>query len=226
MIQYGRVLGCNLSQDVPLSSPDRPTVERFSFMEHWKNYSLENLTQVIDGITYAEEWKTIESYPLYDVSTFGRVKSRNKGTVKILHIREITHPQRTTINKYISASLSKLGQTKNNAYVHRLVALSFIPPKENCPMVNHKDGVKCNNFYLNLEWCTNGENQEHAYKTKARLKTVGEAHGKTTLTEIQILKIREIYNSKTHPSRKLAKLFGVDPGTILNIVKRKTWKHV
>lgn len=49
-------------------------------------------------------------------------------------------------------------------YIHRLVALHFIPNPDNKQYVNHIDGNRANNSVENLEWVTMKENNNHAEK--------------------------------------------------------------
>ena len=48
--------------------------------------------------------------------------------------------------------------------LHRIVAEAFIVNTENKPFINHIDNNGMNNSVLNLEWCTQTENMQHAYK--------------------------------------------------------------
>jgi hypothetical protein len=100
-----------------------------------------------------EIWKTIEGFSRYKVSSQGNVKNNKTG--------RILKPSFT--NKgYLMVSLSKDSKVKR-FLLHRLVALHFLPDKNEC--VNHKDGNKLNNCVSNLEWTTNLQNQKHAWDT-------------------------------------------------------------
>ena len=48
--------------------------------------------------------------------------------------------------------------------IHYLVASTFIDGEQENLEINHKDGNKLNNCYLNLEWVTRSENQQHQRK--------------------------------------------------------------
>ena len=46
------------------------------------------------------------------------------------------------------------------------------------------------------------------------------------LTEADVRKAREIYAKGKMGHKRLAKMFGVTPGTMRAVLKRRTWKHV
>ena len=93
-----------------------------------------------------EIWKDIPDYKgLYQVSNLGRIKSLYFGKERILK----THKDKYG---YLISHLHNNSKGKTH-FVHRLVALAFIPNPENYPMINHKDESRDNNCVENLEWC-------------------------------------------------------------------------
>lgn len=105
-----------------------------------------------------EIWKKIEKYEDYEVSNLGRIKSLKRNNNKILK-------QKPNKFGYLIVGLFNNANKNKKMLVHRLVAEAFIPNPLSKPQVNHIDGNKQNNNVNNLEWCTNSENQIHAYKT-------------------------------------------------------------
>lgn len=47
-------------------------------------------------------------------------------------------------------------------YVHRLVALAYLPNPNNLPQINHIDRRRDNNCLSNLEWCSVYDNLKHS----------------------------------------------------------------
>ena len=128
-------------------------------------------------------WKDIPGYEgLYQVSNTGRVRSLNynrTGETKVLK-------QGTNKGGYKRVNLYKDGKFKIY-FVHRLVALVFIPNPNNYPVINHKDENPKNNTVWNLEWCT----QEYNINYGNCRKKMSEAHKGKQFTEERRKKLNE-----------------------------------
>jgi DNA-binding NarL/FixJ family response regulator len=108
--------------------------------------------------------------------------------------------------------------------VHRLVAEAFLEkPSASALEVNHKDGVKANNHYTNLEWVSHSENMTHAHKTGLMCK--GSETYIAKLTEKNVEDIKHLMLAGLN-NQEIAEKFLVARGTISKIRDKKTWKHV
>jgi len=110
-----------------------------------------------------EVWKDIPGYNgEYQISNLGRVKSLKRNAKKLLKLVPNNYG-------YIRVCLND----KKKLSVHRLVGECFVDNPNNKPYINHKNGIKHDNRYINIEWCTNKENTHHAYKTGLIVRTFG-----------------------------------------------------
>lgn len=109
-------------------------------------------------------FKTIEEFPKYEISTEGEV--RNAATGYILK-------PRLDKDGYLRISLKDENGKLKTRFIHRLVAITFIPNPLNKPQVNHKDFNRQNPSVDNLEWTTAKENTQWSwlYNREAQYKS-------------------------------------------------------
>lgn len=97
----------------------------------------------------------IDGWPGYFIDHDGEV-SGSKGVIS----------QYKRPDGYRSVKIYKTspdGYIRKNLLIHRLVAAMFIPNPRECPVVNHKNGIRHDNRVVNLEWMTYSENTQDAH---------------------------------------------------------------
>ena len=149
-----------------------------------------------------EQWLPVLGYDgIYEVSNYGNLRSLNykrSGKIKLLL------PAKDK-KGYLRTALMKSGIIRT-VKIHRIVAIAFIPNPENKPQVNHKDGIKDNNFADNLEWATNKENIIHAYANNLVNVAEGDSHPRVTISNELLLQIKK-ENEDGIPKRELARKY-------------------
>lgn len=197
-------------------------------MQRHKNLNLESIIEEIDGIVYVEEWKPIENYEgLYEVSSFGRVKSLSKKWVSgrgAIRNKPDTIMVQVITKGYLRLTLKSNGSQKS-FIVNRLVGIHFWDNPDNLPETNHLDGIKTNNFYKNLVWSTKSDNIIHAFETGLKIPLKGEKHPNSKFKDEDIREIRRLHEAgKNH--REIADLLGAKWRAIQKIVTGRRWKHI
>ena len=93
------------------------------------------------------EWRVIASHPEYEVSNAGEVRRNGKvlenyqNPVTKYHVARTIHPP---------------------VYIHRLVALAFIPNPEKMRVVDHINRIRHDNRVENLRWATHSDNMANS----------------------------------------------------------------
>lgn len=179
-----------------------------------------------------EFWKPIAGFPVYDVSSKGRVRSwlvRDhaphpktgtgcwyvKGT-KPKELKQGTHRQ-----GYKIAYLYRQDGTRYEAPVHRLVATAFIDNPEKKSQVNHLCGIKSDNRQNALVWATPTEDWEHA--RTIGLRKIGSCNMKLGREKASEIKKR-VAAGQNH--RLIALDYGVSRQTVTDIGAGRVYKDV
>ena len=110
--------------------------------------------------------KPIENCLGYFISNEGKVYCNlgkgNRDKSKTVEMYEIK--PRYTKNGYARVYIRDIITNKRkDYYIHRLVAIHFIPNPQNKKYVNHKNCNRKDNRVENLEWVTAKENTEYTF---------------------------------------------------------------
>lgn len=114
---------------------------------------------------------------------------------------------------------------KKTYKVHRLIAMTFLSNIEGKKCVNHKNGEKYDNRVENLEWATSQENSAHAFANGLCINPKGESHYNAILTDEKVKGMRMLHSNGVNCA-DIGRAYGVSNRAALDVVNRKSWKHV
>lgn len=172
-----------------------------------------------------EEWRDVVGYEgIYMVSSLGRLCCL-RTVIKDLKRDRQVHRKLSKIHKvlrngkhYLMAILSKDG-TYKKVYMHRIVALSFIPNPNNYNEIDHIDTNGENNVVENLRWVTHKENQNNP-NTKLNM-SIGKKGSVYPSLRRQIVQIGSNGIVRTYDGIFQVKKFGFSPTAVSNVLANK-----
>lgn len=177
-----------------------------------------------------EIWKPIKGYVNYEVSNLGNVRSKDRIVLMKngrKRFRESKTLAKAINNKgYLVVSIYNLRAERSVVRVHRVVAEGFVSGKTKIRnQVNHKDGNKLNNHVDNLEWCSQYENNHHAYKNKLIVQLKGENHPLAKLSISEVRDIRRLLKTTKLYHREIAEIYNVSVYVIGAISRGETYNE-
>ena len=176
----------------------------------------------LDRSDPAEEWRAVVGFErLYDVSSFGRVRSLGRTVMRVgKRGGMISFPPKLmtlTPNQGYPRVTFRINGKTIYRLVHQLVAEAFIGPCPSGQEVRHKSPDRSNARADHLEY---GTRMQNIFDTKAQGRF---RNGASHLTEDMV---RQIASRHDDTARLLACEFGVSMGTIAGIRSRKVWTHL
>lgn len=126
-------------------------------------------------------------------------------------------------NGYKVVKLQVSGETKS-LRVNRLMLMAWVgPPPTDKHQARHLDDDKSNNVLSNLQWGTRAENYQDSVRNGTAAH--GERHGRSKMTADSVRALRADREAGMS-SPQLSKKYGIHKQTVMQIVRRETWKEV
>lgn len=178
-----------------------------------------------------EVWKPINNFiGYYEISNLGRIRSLSRNIVtsdnRCLYYKGKILSPTIDSHGYYSIGLYK-NNIEHRKKIHKLVAEAFLEDYSKSLCVNHIDGIKTNNIVSNLEMCTYGENNLHAFRLGLKKPTIlpGERGPRAKLTNKQAYEIRHLRFVNPYITYKeIAEKYNVSISTIGDIINNKRFK--
>src|ERR1700738_4851141 len=163
-----------------------------------------------------ESWLPVKGYEgKYEVSDRGAVRT-TRGRILVQWLNDQGY------------ALVRFSGPRKVARVHRLVAGAFIANPDSKPFVNHIDCVRNNNFWRNLEWCTQLENLRHSDNLGRMQKNfwAGRRSPSAMLSDEQVRTIRHLYATGAYSWQALGEAFEIGKRTIGRVVNMEAYVDV
>lgn len=172
-----------------------------------------------------EQWASIDGYEAsYEVSSHGGIRSLDRqvrysdGRVAEISGRVL----RPAVDKNGYRAITLPGGKRQ--YLHRLVAMAFLPQPVDARTVNHLDGDKLNNRVDNLEWVTYRENNVHARATGLN-RQHGEHCNLSKWSEQCVNAVHRLKATGKLTQREIASCLGVSEGFVSNVITGRSRRH-
>lgn len=174
-------------------------------------------------------YKTIPEFPKYEINEFGDIRNTTTKSSKYIN--------KNHEKVYYLVQFKKGGKVYTRK-IHRLVAELFLePPSEEVliesskvhpykPVVNHIDGDKTNNHYMNLEWCTMLHNSEEAYNLNLVPPLKGVDNGRAILTEEDVHSICRLFETTKLTVVQVSEMFNISRSQVSKIRANLSWQHI
>lgn len=175
------------------------------------------MKEIWKGVIYQEK----DYSEFYEISNTGKL--RNAKTKKEVNLH---------VNKqgYLAYCGTLGARGKNKLFkLHRCMAEAFIPKIKDKNHINHIDGDKLNNSIENLEWCTNKENIQHAWRiglaSAENCSGTKNYWAKLSVEDVEFIRKNYKPKDKNFGSRALGRRFSVDHTTISSVAKGTAYKY-
>ncbi len=182
-----------------------------------------------DFSSIVEEWRPVKGFSIYEVSSFGRVRSMdrvvpqrvNGGSIIGIHRKGKILKQKEYTGGYLSVRIFTNKRKQRDMAVHRLVAKAFLSNNKHLLCVHHIDGNRKNNSVNNLTWISHSENNKRAY-ISGKQSRKGEKNGRSKLSNADVITIKtKLQNGGDY--KKIADTFRVSKKCIKDIETGRRW---